>query len=41
MKKKDITDEQEILKSIKFGEYIIKGIYYISKIQRKRKIVKI
>jgi hypothetical protein len=27
LKKKDITDEQEIQKSIKFGEYIIKGIY--------------
>lgn len=25
LKKKDLTDEQEILKSIQFGEYIIKG----------------
>ncbi|KAI9271242.1 hypothetical protein EDC94DRAFT_656123 [Helicostylum pulchrum] len=25
LKKKDVTDEQEILKSIQFGEYIIKG----------------
>lgn len=40
MKKKDITDEQEILKSIKFGEYIIKEIemmYYLRKYRTLRK----
>lgn len=31
-KKKDLTDEQEILKSIKFGEYIIKGILMLFRI---------
>lgn len=28
LKKKDLTDEQEILKSIQFGEYIIKGLFF-------------
>lgn len=40
MKKKDITDEQEILKSIKFGEYIIKGIERL-KHKENRKVVKV
>lgn len=29
LKKKDLTDEKEILKSIQFGEYIIKGKYVL------------
>ena len=39
-KKRDLTDEQEILKSIKFGEYIIKELemmYYLRKYRTLRK----
>jgi hypothetical protein len=36
LKKKDITDEQEILQSIKFGEYIIKGAYNFNRMIKKK-----
>ncbi|KAF1799805.1 hypothetical protein V8B55DRAFT_1156571 [Mucor lusitanicus] len=40
LKKRELTDEQEILKSIKFGEYIIKELemmYYLRKYRTLRK----
>ncbi|KAK4521506.1 uncharacterized protein ATC70_012122 [Mucor velutinosus] len=40
LKKRELTNEQEILKSIKFGEYIIKELemmYYLRKYRTLRK----
>ncbi|KAI9478600.1 MAG: putative growth hormone-inducible soluble protein [Benjaminiella poitrasii] len=40
LKKKDLKDEQEILKAIKFGEYIIKELemmYYLRKYRTLQK----